>query len=157
MDDPLENSNSMSTWMVILVWQGSEVRIVCKLLIVLTPVLIWKCQLCEFLTKDYQNNLVSIDLIQNYLESVQNTVVTYKKVLYQFLVCRIWDLWRFWMIPSYSKSKRVCNLMLASFGFFGHRGWIQPLALTAEFHSSLTIRNFKKLQYKRFKAIKNLK
>ena len=47
--------------------------------------------------------------------------------------------------------------MLASFGFFGHRGWIQPLALTAGFHSSVTIRNFKKIQYKRLKAIKDLK
>ena len=44
--------------------------------------------------------------------------------------------------------------MLASFGFFCHRGWIQPLVLTAGFHSSVSIRNFKKLQYKRFKAIK---
>ena len=44
--------------------------------------------------------------------------------------------------------------MLASFGFFGLRDWIQPLALTAGCHSSVTIRNFKKLQYKRFKAIK---
>jgi hypothetical protein len=49
------------------------------------------------------------------------------------------------------------SLKLASFVFFGHKGWIQPLALTAEFHSSVTIRNFKKLQYIRLKAIENLK
>ena len=49
------------------------------------------------------------------------------------------------------------SLELASFGFFGHKGWIQPSALTAGFHASVTIRNFKKLQYKRMKAIKNLK
>ena len=59
-------------------------------------------------------------------------------------------------IPDYGKSKS--NLMLASFGFFGHRSWIQLLTLTAGFHSSVvTTRNFKKLQYKRFKAIENLK
>jgi hypothetical protein len=51
--------------------------------------------------------------------------------------------------------------MLASFGFFGHRGWIhrgwiQPLAITAGIHSSLTTQNFKKLQYKRLRAIKEL-
>ena len=46
------------------------------------------------------------------------------------------------------------NLMLASFGFFGPRRWIQLLALTAGFQTSVTIRNFKKLQYKRFKAKK---
>jgi hypothetical protein len=37
--------------------------------------------------------------------------------------------------------------MLASFGFFGHRSWIELLALTAGFHSSVTRMNFKKLQY----------
>ena len=45
-------------------------------------------------------------------------------------------------------ASQESNLMLASFGFFGHRSWIQLLALTAGFHSSVTIRNFKKLQYK---------
>jgi hypothetical protein len=39
------------------------------------------------------------------------------------------------------------SLMLASFGLFGHRSWIQLLALTAGFYVSVTIGNFKKLQY----------
>ena len=56
-----------------------------------------------------------------------------------------------------SKVSQRSSLKLASFGFFGHKGWIQPSALTAGFHSSVTIRNFKKLQCKRFKAIINLK
>ena len=43
--------------------------------------------------------------------------------------------------------------MLASFWLF----WSQALDLKAAFHSTVTRRNFKKLQYKRFKAIKNLK
>ena len=47
--------------------------------------------------------------------------------------------------------------MFTSFGFFGDRSWIQLPALTAGFHSSVTVRNFKTLQYKRVKAIKNLK
>jgi hypothetical protein len=43
--------------------------------------------------------------------------------------------------------------MLASFGFFGHRSWIQLLVLAAVFHSSVTIKNLRKIQYKRFNVL----
>ena len=46
--------------------------------------------------------------------------------------------------------------MLGSFGFFIIRSWTQLLALTAGFRTSVTIGTFKNLQYKKFKAIKNL-
>jgi hypothetical protein len=52
---------------------------------------------------------------------------------------------------KYSKS----NSILANFGLYGHRSWIQLLALTAGFHSSVSIRNLKKIQYKKFKALKS--
>ena len=110
MNDPLENSNSMSTWMGILVWQGSGVRIVCRLLTVLTPALIWKCQLWEFLTKDYQNNLVSMNSHTRYLPRVfqkrtKNTCRFFSQSLPLNLVT-----WEFLLIKKLEieKTKTTC-------------------------------------------------
>ena len=47
--------------------------------------------------------------------------------------------------------------MLGSFGFFGHRSWIQLLALTDGFHASVTIAHLALADFKiKVKQIANI-
>ena len=77
-------------------------------------------------------------------------------------ICRI----RFDFTVRNLKNKKQKNLIvhdwesklkLRSLGFFGHASWIQLLAFTAGFHVSVTIENFRNLQYKNFVHLINHK